>query len=297
MKVNFLANWYKDIQTNIPRGILALKINEKDIQKVAIILKKLNEYQHTKNILKDLEISLDVNYKKRSLDQNKLMFALYAVLANEFNGDHIGEHALTPVQLYEQDLINFGLRMELKVPEQNVNIVKSLYRIVEEEKPLKDGMIYLKVIITSSHFNTKQMTQWIEMLFNRLAEMGLTFENSAKIKDYWDKWQNRKNKEKIKIDNDKNTIQEYKNSHINCEACSRFIGGDMELGNLAHIKSVGSGGKNKATNFLHLCGNCHIEIQHQKGWTFFCSKYPHLKNKIENALIDGALDLAHENID
>lgn len=295
MKINFLANWYPNIQHNIPKGILALEIKKKDIKKVGEAINKLNEYQTTKNELKDLELSLDIYFKKRSLDQNALMHSLYAVIANEMNGDYIGENAIQPIKLYEDDLHQFGMRMELKVPNENVNIVKSMYRIIESEKKIDEKTTYLKVILTSSHFNTKQMKQWIDMLFNRLSDMGLNFDNSAQIKYYWEKWKEHKEKDQ-KINNDSDNIQEYKKNHSDCEACGHYIGGDIGLGQLAHIKSIGAGGKNKAYNYLHLCGNCHLKIQHQKGWTEFCQLFPHLKNKIENALLNDTLSYAEKNI-
>lgn len=294
MKIKFLATWSPENQIGIPKGTLALEVKKDKIKNLGIFLNKLNEKQSKKEELKDLEISINAEYQKRTLDQNALMHSLYGILANEMNGNRtIGKDLIKPLQLYENDLFEMAPRIELKVPNENVNIVKTIYRLIEEESPSDTGFTYLKAIITSSHFNTVQMTQWIENIFDRLAMLGVSFENSSDIAEYWRQHREFIDKNNIQINSGKDIISDYKKANSSCEACGKYI---AENGHLAHIKSIGSGGLNKSYNFLHLCQECHVTIQHQKGWTFFIEKFPHLEKKIEDALLNSALDSININL-
>jgi hypothetical protein len=70
---------------------------------------------------------------------------------------------------------------------------------------------------------------------------------------------------------------------IICEACGKPAAVEKGKG-YHHIKSKGAGGGEDMNNKLALCVYCHIEVYHRQGWVEFCTKYPHLKNKVESAL-------------
>lgn len=286
--IKFIGNWYKEIQDGMQKGILAIKTDVKDYKKIGQFLNKLNEDQEKKNELRDLEIKFEYHYSKRTIDQNSLMWALYEIEANEHNAGMSGDKSqnVTSEELYENDLLEYAPRIDLNIDKTIANIAKAEYRIVSEKPNIKDeSKIILTGIITTSKFNTIQMAQWIDRIFNRLACHGIEVTQPDQIQEYWQKWRQTLNNKNIFLNNNSDYLEYKKNNPI-CEACGTFIG---ENGQLAHIKSQGSGGTDHASNYLHLCSKCHLERQHIKGFDHFKKLYPHLSNKIDAALSDKSL--------
>jgi hypothetical protein len=286
--IKFVGQWSKTWQEQfkIPKGYLLIK--PKDIYKKNIgkVLTKLNEFQVKKNEIRDIDITIEYHYRKRTLDQNALMWALYQIEANEMNAGMQCVDDITPEYLYTSDLVIYAPRIEIKVNSDEYSYIKSEYEI-EHETPIRDekgnvAAYELQAILTSSKYTTVQMAQWVDRIFNRLAFNGVACTNPADIQDYWVKWRNMLNDEKITLHDDLLTNDEYRRLNPICEACGKFIGDGS--GQLAHIQSKGSGGPDYTSNYLHLCNECHIETQHKKGYNHFLKLYPHLKFKVEVAL-------------
>jgi hypothetical protein len=282
MKIKFVGNWNKNWQKqyNIPKGFIIIKPKEIYKKKIGTHLNKLDEFQEKKQELKDLDFTIEYHYRKRTLDQNNLMWALYTIEANEMNaGINLKNKTVTPDELYNNDLLDYGKKMKIQIKPEYINMIKSEYRVIDEIE--KDGFIIITVILTTSKLNTKQMANWIDRIFIRMACNGVTVTNPAEIYDYWVKWKQSLNDNKIILHDDILTDEQYKALNPICEACGKYIG---ESGHLAHIKSRGSGGKDHILNYLYLCRKCHIETQHEKGWQYFLKIYTHLKYKVEMAL-------------
>lgn len=286
MKIKFQANWFMKIQEGIKKGIVCFQFqgNKNDKLKLAEFLKKLHSIQEKKNKLKDLDITIEYHYKKRTISSNNLMRALYAIIANEMNaGKKIGHDLVLPEKLYDDDLIEYAPRIEMMCPEKNTDAVKKLYRIILKEEPRQHNYVYIQAVISSSHFTTIEMGEWIDMLFQRCSSLGIDIENGDDIKKYWIEWKQKRNKESI---SEKMTHMEYKKKFPDCEATGKYLFDEYghSTGHIAHIKSVGSGGKDEPDNWLHLSHEAHLLTQHQKGWGEFLKEYPHLRDKVENAL-------------
>lgn len=282
-KISFIGNWSAEWQKlyEVPKGFLLVKPHESYVKAIGEGLKKLNDDQLKRNELREIDVSFDIHYKKRSLDQNATMHALYAIFANDMNAGRIGKDYVTAWQLYEDDLWQYAPRIEMLVGPAEYDIVKSVYRIIETETKQiisgkKTGKIYVKVIVTSSHFTTMIMAQWLDMLFTRAAEMGVT--NPNEIRDYWLKWRGFLNEKNIILHEDV-TEDEYRSKNIVCESCGS--GSGLQL---CHIRAGHHSDEHKPWNWLILCNECHITVQHQKGFTELIKKASHLQSKIENAL-------------
>lgn len=291
--IKFTGFWSKSWQKQIPKGFILIKPKNQYIKRLAVILNKLNQFQDKKRELRELDITIEFHYKKRTLDQNALLWSLYEIEANEMNAGMSGDkkQMVTKDELYADDLKIYAPRIEIKATAENLSFLKSQYRI-ESERPIVDesGNIkyyFITAIISTSHFTTLQMAGWIDRMFNRMAVNGVNCTNPKEIYDYWVKWSQMKSDEKIILHDDILSGAEYKALNPICEATGNFIGDDS--GQLCHIKARGMGGnpeeeKDYSSNWLHLCHEAHISVQHSIGWTYFLKLYPHLKYKVEMAL-------------
>lgn len=244
--------------------------------------------QLNKNDYIPIEIDINIKGNNRTLDQNALMWALYEIEANEHNGGMSGHDSqiVTAKHLYDNDIETYAERIKIGLPEKNFTLFKTIFRKYEVLKN-DSGFMFIKFYKTSSHFNTFEMTQWIDRIFNRLAYNGVHLNSSEKIIDYWRDHKKFINDKKISLESPDMTIEQYRNTHCICEATGKFIG--YEGGSIAHIVARGMGGnqeawKDKAENLLLLSDVAHYEYDNGKGRKEFIKKYPHLKNKIENAV-------------
>lgn len=293
MKIRFTGTWTNALQAGIPKGILALSMSTEDRKKVGPALKKLGEWQHKHGKLKDLEVNIEYYYKKRTLDQNALIWSLYSTLANEMNAGRVGESMVTAGELYDQDMLQHAKVARIVVPEEYAKWIKDEYRYIDDEKETEEGTVELLVRISTSHMNTAQCHQWIEMLFDRMAQLGVSVATSADLQKYWQEWRKDVGDHWQPTEN-KITGAEYKAAHTICEATGAYLigvdstGKDAHIGHLAHIKAKGMGGdpegaRDVEDNFLLLSAEAH-QYQHQHGWEKFLKQYPWLEKKVSSAL-------------
>lgn len=293
--IKFIGYWAKQWQQKfkIPKGYILIK--PKDIY-LKNLLNKFNilyNFQEKKKELRELDINIEYHYKKRTIDQNNLLWALYEIESNEMNAGMSGDikQNISTTELYENDLLTYAPRIIIKTSANELSFLKSQYRI-EKENQIKDEKGNIKyyeitAILSTSHFTTIQMAKWIDRIFNRMAFNGITCTNPSEIHDYWIKWRQSLSDEKIILHDEVLIGDEYKSLNPTCEATGIFIGNGT--GHLCHIQARGMGGdiigdKDYSSNWLHLCQEAHIQTQHQKGWIHFLKLYPHLKYKVETAL-------------
>lgn len=318
MNLKFVANWnsfwMKEYGIPKGKGFFLFQCKEKYIDKLTPPFTKLNTLQvkalaemqgHGEEYLKDLDIQLDIHYRRRTLDQNALMWALYEIEANEQNGGMSGsrDQVVTTADLYTADLNEWGEHEHIITTRKNLPAYTSEYHYIDhiiygttayslqeiKERAIGDDeTIEIEVIRGTSKFNTIQMAAWIERIFNRLAHGGVSIENSSAIADYWLKFRKDLNDNQIIMHDTLMTKAEYKELQPSCEACGQYI---VDKGHLAHIKAVGMGNdrteeltRNYTSNWLHLCVKCHIGEQHQNGWKALLKIHDHLDYKVSHAL-------------
>jgi len=284
MKINFIGYWYKKLQQGIKQHAVAFLTAEEWVKDLGAFLQKLDALQDKKNELKELSITVEYHYKKRSLDQNALMWALYDILAHISNGGMRGHEMqmVTTKELYCADLEKYAERISITAKAEYIDVILSEWSHVLEIKPIFENGFLSKheviALLSTSKMNVLQMAEWLDMLFNRIAYQGCDIKTGADIKKYWLEWKTYLDKKQISIFSDC-TLEQYRAKNTICEASGQYT----EYGEVAHIRTQRSGGSDKPENLLYLNAVVHRE-QHQEGWDKFCKKYPHLKNKVLNAL-------------
>lgn len=147
------------------------------------IRQRLDELSYGKPMR--LIITVKPERKKRSLEQNRMMWALLTIMADHYNAGRAG--GTTPEDCYLQMLEEYGLEFDfLELPRAAVPILRNAYRLVHIVELLDADRCIVKASMGSSNFSTAQMTAFIAGIFDRLAEMGV---NDPNVTQYWKEWQ------------------------------------------------------------------------------------------------------------
>lgn len=119
-----------------------------------------------------VEIDVRPVKNKRTLDQNRLMWALLNRLALALNG---GTHGgVTAEQCYLDLLGEFGTEVETwRVPVKALPALRRAYRVVQVAEVLDGGYCMARLGLGSSSFTRQQMHDFIERIFDRLSEAGV----------------------------------------------------------------------------------------------------------------------------
>jgi hypothetical protein len=232
-------------------GILAVKFDSEFRSPVSQFVKEIFAAKNLRAF-----ISMEKWYKHRTLKQNNLMWALLRILSQVVYTEYGHEDSLY------QDIL------DLYSP-------KTVSELTGKPRSK-----------SSSDLNTCEMATVIEGIFYQIAENGCPVEFSETVKTFfrnWYVWRFEQKEDPLRYASEK----EYRERVPYCEATLEYLGGygtESYQGNIAHIVSKGSGGRDEAWNFLHLKGEIHIEEQHQHGWASFLATYPHLKGKVDRAM-------------
>lgn len=288
--IKTIATWNRQnhINYNVPQGFVLFKIDTAKLEGLRADFKLLSDFQDNKGIVADLEINIAYGDEKKSYKQIKTMWYLYKIMADIMNGGSIGKGAITPTQLYEDDLREHAPVDTVLASSAMVQSYRAEFRVIEEFNIDGKDATGLKVMVSASHWTKEYMAKWIDMLFNRIAELGIDAQEMGTIIHAWQEWRMALNRSKILLHNDKPiTGVEYKRLNPICEATGQYLGNGG--GSLAHIKARGMGGnpeshKDLPANWLHLSDSAHMEFDNVAGRIAFLKKYPHLRYKIETAL-------------
>lgn len=144
---------------------------------------KLDELAHGQPLR--LTVTVERERKARTLNQNRMMWALLTVMADTYNAGRAG--GVSPEDCYQQMLEEYGLEYDfLELPVAAVPILRKAYRLVHVVELLDNNRCTVKASMGSSSFTTAQMTAFIDGIFDRLAEMGV---NDPNVTAYYQQWQ------------------------------------------------------------------------------------------------------------
>lgn len=147
------------------------------------IFQKLDDLAHEKPLR--LVVTFERERKGRTLNQNRMMWALLTIMADAYNEGRAG--GVSPEDCYFFMLEEYGLEYDfLELPVAALPILRNAYRLVHVVELLDDDRCTAKASMGSSSFTTAQMAAFIDGIFDRLAEMGV---NDPNVTAYWQQWQ------------------------------------------------------------------------------------------------------------
>lgn len=241
----------------------------------------------------DVTVTVEYHLRKRTLDQNALLWWTYSTEANIQNAGRIGKSAITAEALYAEDVKENGYSVVLDVVPEAVDVLSRHFKYVTPIGAIyRDGLRFSRCVCIygSSKWDVRQMSAWLEKRFERLAELG-NLNSTAEIAYYWQEYRNWQGKNGIRPDYENILMSpgEYKAKVKLCEATGTWLGFSGLGGSLAHIKARGMGRNPMETegygrDWMHLCDSAHALWDNGRGRVAFLRKYPHLRYKIESAL-------------
>lgn len=123
----------------------------------------------------EVTLTIDKLINKRSLAQNRLLWALLEKMAEHFNAGRTG--GVTAGDCYINMLEKFGSKYEyfMCIPEAVSTFKKEFRAVKEVERREYNGkeMIMCKCFIGSSKYDSKEMTLLIEGVLDTLTELGI----------------------------------------------------------------------------------------------------------------------------
>ena len=123
--------------------------------------------------------------KPRSLNQNDMMWALLRILTDAQNGGRTGDYSVE--DCYRDMLLRYGANYKiLTVPKAAVEYLRRAEHCVTKVLEIvSEDLVTVQVVEGSSSFSTGEMKQFIDGIFDTLAELGV---NDAEVTDYWRQW-------------------------------------------------------------------------------------------------------------
>lgn len=135
---------------------------------------------------KTIELKIDFYKKRRSLDQNALMWALLTEYAKFLNGGRKG--SVSEEELYHKLLEKHGVAQFLAVMPEAIEPLKQVYKSVTIiDKFNYQGKTYCqcKCLLGSSNYTTSQMTDLIEGLLDDMETAGVNTTNAHSLAEEW----------------------------------------------------------------------------------------------------------------
>ena len=127
--------------------------------------------------------------RKRSLDQNALLWKLLTIYADALNGGRKG--GTEPEELYMKMLAKYGVAEFLMCVPEAESTLKETFRVVKKVDVREYNgveMVIFKCYLGSSKYDTKQMTNLIDGVFDELAILGVDTETSIEVSEYYKEW-------------------------------------------------------------------------------------------------------------
>lgn len=127
--------------------------------------------------------------RARSLDQNALMWKLLEIYADTVNGGRQGGER--PEGIYMRMLSKYGVAEFVIAVEEAEAVLCSTFRhVIRVDRGTYNGkeMVTFKCILGSSQYDTKQMKNLIDGIFDDLADLGVDPGTSREVASMYDEW-------------------------------------------------------------------------------------------------------------
>lgn len=159
---------------------LAFKLNPESI------FSAKNTVIGLKNNNKPLQIELGFVTKKRTLDQNALLWALLTEFALGRNGGRKG--SITTENIYYEMLTKHGKDMFVLAKEGAEKELLRSYRkvfIIDKTKIGKETWSKCRCVLGSSEYTTQEFSDLIEGILDDMAEEGIETEETRYLESQW----------------------------------------------------------------------------------------------------------------
>lgn len=227
--------------------------------------------------LRPIDITLEYHFRKRTADQNSLLWSLLTVMATVQNAGQKDKTAVTKEQLYRDYMNQYAETREMVIP---ADLRPFIDFTVLKERKREDGNIQMVVQKTSSYMNTIELAKLVDTIFNDLAYLDIGAAEAIDMKEFFVKWKQHLNDNKIVIRDEFMSVEDYMAVQPICEVSGNLV----EEGLMPHhIKTRGAGGSDYASNLIRLDKKHHDEF-HDKGAETFAKKYTQVSYKIMTAL-------------
>jgi len=206
VRLRALATWpdHELAGLGIPRGkcYLVLKLNEDFIAAWGAELGKLkarkverwqkamahDSWAKYEDSLFDLQLDLQIFYKKRSVQANALLWQLYTIEANWANGTptyrdaylskRLPGHVITSEDIHQDDLEVYCKKTAYFVERADVAAfargmeLADIGRVMKKE-PVTENTFKVEVWKTTSFLDTKEFSEWTSRVIDRIKFGGL----------------------------------------------------------------------------------------------------------------------------
>lgn len=123
---------------------------------------------------KKLEVETKIHKSQRSLEQNRLLWALLGKMANALSGN---KRKVSTDECYcmmlEEANVSYDYLLALPEAEPMLKKTFRVVRKIDEREVNGKTLNMYQYFIGSSKFNTQEMTELIETTLDRLAELGV----------------------------------------------------------------------------------------------------------------------------
>jgi hypothetical protein len=243
------------------KGVAWIKPTPKEAVLLSRLQERLDAREARKGDFIPIQVSLDLQYEKKTFKQLRTAWKLIEVYFESQEGRK------------PTDEERYDLYLDL--------LEEYADRIPSRLHPDRTRPIHL------SEANTIQAAHFIQALFDWIADMiGLEDTLQADVRDLFWEWERyRGDLEYDPLDYQDaeckvpQTVKLWWERHPVCEATG--VAGRLEL---AHIVTRGASPENIESpfNWLALDASVH-HLQHQYGWEWFLNEYPHLRGRVERA--------------
>ena len=167
-----ITNFSLDYRTQ--KAILTLEINERN---------NATKMYDNLNLIEKLSISIDKYREKRSLDANAYAWVLIGKIA-----DCVGT---SKDEMYLELLKRYGQTFVVKIRHEDIDRFKRSEKYWEEHESLdaEEKAQYFRVWVGSSHYNTKEMSIFIDGIISEAEEMDIPTKTPNQIAEMVSLWE------------------------------------------------------------------------------------------------------------
>lgn len=151
-----------------------------------------------RDFLVDLELDLTIHYRRRTVDQNALLWSLYTIEANYLNNtpayrngywsQRLPGHIITPQEIHDDDVEIYSERQRYMIFRKDKFMFSRAMELGEMGRVMNerdvDGQpekIAVDVVKTTSFLTTKEMAEWSKRVMDRIIENGLLRSDEAQF--------------------------------------------------------------------------------------------------------------------